>query len=346
MLVKQLNAEVARRAYPFPLPPPGFDPLSASAKQLDEYGLPPRPDPAAEPDMFLFWGLLLSPPITFIVPDLQAPDEPATFRLRGLVAGARQRVVAPVISGRGRQAGSRNWSGAYLTPRPPSRFVRIVGGWRVPAPSVPAILPAGADRDHGEYRSSTWIGLDGLRPYPGSSLPQIGTSQFIKVANGRTTVTTSAWWQWWVRDHEFPPIDIRNLPVAVGDEVLVSLTVRADDEVLFHIKNQSSGLFASILVTAPAAVRPPGTTAEWIMERPTELQSSRLFPLPNCTDVLFRHCVAKSVGGATATTHNLDAARLVRMYEPFEAPHRKAFVSHPKKLTGTSARVSYREAGT
>ena len=219
----------------------------------------------------------------------------------------------------------------------------------MPTPAVPDVLPSGSKPGNDEYRSSTWIGIDGHRTYPNSSLPQIGTSQLVKIANGAATVETGAWWQWWVKGNlNNAPVEILNFPVSIGDEILTSLAVQASGDVLFNIKNQTSGLFAAFVVIAPGPILPLGSTAEWMMERPTAPRSTRLFPLPHCTDVVFRHCLAKSapaVGSAT-NYQNLENCRLIRMFEVFDNPDRIAFVSQAEKLGKTSARVFYREPGT
>jgi len=342
--------EIGRRAHAYPLPPADFDPLSATSAHLDKHGLPAQPHQLSEPELFHHWKLMLGPPFKPVAPE---------FPKQGSLLPP---LVHQFDHGRGRSAGavhhienSRNWSGAYIRPTSLYRFVYVAGGWRVPQVSVPAVLPDGAVPGDDEYRSSTWIGIDGHRRYPKSSLPQIGTSQTVKVVGGKQTVTTGAWWQWWSQDDQFPPqarhnppVPIPNFPVAVGDEILASLTVQSADEVRFHIKNQTTGLFTNFLVVAPGPILALGSTAEWIMERPTVLGESRLYPMPSYTDVVFHHCVAKSVPevGGAAMTHTLDGARLIRMYEVFPNPHRTAFVSQPQKTSNRSARVFYREAGS
>src|SRR6267154_2094408 len=58
-------AAIKDRAHPFEPPPHDFDPLSATNAALESFGLPTRPDPAAE-DQFLFWGRMLGPPLEII----------------------------------------------------------------------------------------------------------------------------------------------------------------------------------------------------------------------------------------------------------------------------------------
>jgi hypothetical protein len=338
--------EIERRAHAYPLPPEGFDPLSATAAQLDKYGLPPRPSRETEPDRFQFWTRLLSKPFEVIAtafPKLASDVLP-------LVATTRVGSDGP----RGFRSfeNSRNWSGAYIVPERPDKFVYVTGTWRVPALSLPPVLPEGAAASD-QYQSSAWIGIDGHQRYPMASMPQIGTSQNLQVLDGVETVTTYAWWQWWSLDDNYPPdnrsnppVTITNIPVSSQDEIIAGLTLRSADEVQFFIKNQTTGLFTTFLVVAPGPILPLGSTAEWIVERPTVIGDHRLYPLPNYGKVDFRDCFAQSAPsiGAPATTCRLDRPRLIRMVEVFPDPHRTSFVSLPRKLSRSSVRVSYRDA--
>ena len=72
------------------------------------------------------------------------------------------------------------------------------------------------------------------------------------------------------------------------------------------------------------------------------------YPLPHCSDVVFNYCLARSAEGFAKPTILQDLeinARYIRMTEIFAPPHRSARVSHAKKITNTSLRVTYKEAG-
>jgi hypothetical protein len=338
--------EIERRAHAYPLPPRGFDPLSTADAQLDRYGLPPRPIREKEPDLFQFWTRLLSQPFEVIATEFPKPEKGQLPRvpLNRVGRGGRRGLY--------RLESSRNWSGAYIIPERPDKFVYVTGTWQVPALSLPPVLPEGAAASD-EYQSSTWIGIDGHQRYPTSSMPQIGTSQCFQIVDGIEKITTYAWWQWWSLDDQFPPdnrnvppVPIPNIPVALNDEIIAGLTLRSADEVQFFIKNQTTGLFTTFLVVAPGPILPLGSTAEWIMERPTVINDHRLYPLPDYADVVFRDCLAQSAPaiGEPATTCRLDRPRLIRMFEVFPTPHRTSFVSLPRRLSHSSIRVSYRDA--
>jgi hypothetical protein len=70
---------------------------------------------------------------------------------------------------------------------------------------------------------------------------------------------------------------------------------------------------------APSPCIISGATAEWIMERPNPYGSTSSIPydLPAYTDFSFTQCVAQSTlpGGAAPQDHDLQAAKLIRMYD-------------------------------
>ncbi len=191
-------------------PPEGFDPLSASPHELKQNGIPPKPDRLSQPKQYAFWTTLFSPPLRFVA---------AMFAFAA--PQMRLNPLAPLPAFGTRHETSLNWSGAYITPKQDRMFTAVYGSWRVPTPNPP--LTSGQPVD-GDYRSSTWIGLDGQRRYLNSSLPQIGTAQFVKVVGGQPAPHITAWWQWWLRGQKLPPITL-NLPVQPGDLVIGSLVV-------------------------------------------------------------------------------------------------------------------------
>jgi hypothetical protein len=337
---------IEQRAHAYSSPPKDFDPLTATDTQLERYGLPSRPDRDKEPDLFGFWTRLLGKSLEVVTAKFPEPH------------GEKLRSIPLTRVGRGEPRGfrhferSRNWSGAYIVPQRPDMFVHVTGSWHVPRPSLPPVLPEGVTA-YEQYQSSTWIGIDGHRRYPNSSMPQIGTSQCIEMIDGVEKISTHAWWQWWSLDDSYPPnnrnnppVPITEIPVSLNDEMMAGVTVRSADEVHFYIKNQTTGLFTSFLVIAPGPILPLGATAEWIVERPTVIGERHLYPLPNYTDVVFRDCFAQSAPsiGAPAKTCRLRRARLIRMFETFSDPHRMSFVSLPRQLSNSSLQVSYRDA--
>ena len=339
---------ILRWVHTYPLPPYEFDVLTASDRALAEYGLPARPDPRfLGGGPYRFWKRMVGPPVQFRVPVFSEELEPRilSFALQrhgepGL------RTIGSTVPGFNHRSSSRNWSGACITPIRPKRFTRITGGWRIPQPTPPRVPPSGANRLDEDYRSSTWLGLGGNRLY--NSLPQIGTSQHVKLTNGAASVEFGAWWQWWVMDRpeHHVPMPLLNFPVAAGDKILASVTVEPPGDVLFHMTNETANLFVTFKVIAPADIEALGSSAEWIHERPTEFNSERMYPLPSCAEVNFEDCRAMSAvtPGGPETVQTLVGSRLIRMADKFEAPYRSALVSMPQLKSETQLSIMYSEA--
>jgi hypothetical protein len=346
--ISEYYRRILRWVHTYPLPPHGFDPLTAGDRALAEHGLPARPDPRLHGGaLFDFWKRMVGPPIQFRVPTFPYVEEPRVLAFMHHHLGAPAlRTNVPRLTGFHHRSNSRNWSGACITPVRPHRFTHVTGAWRVPQPTVPRVPPSGADRVNEDYRSSTWLGLGGHRPY--NSLPQIGTSQHLKLANGAATEEYGAWWQWWVKgrpDHHIP-MPITNFPVRAGDSILASVTVEPPGDVLFHMTNETAAVFVTFKVVAPANIEPLGSSAEWIHERPTEFNSDRMYPLPNCTKVEFEDCRAMSAPspGGPETVQTLVGSRQIRMTEIFDGPHRSALVSKPHVADETRLSIEYCEA--
>jgi hypothetical protein len=305
-------------------PSPAFDPLRASPQQLEDHGLRWLPDPDADPQGHAFWTRLYSQPLQFQMTKfaMQAEAQP------------RHRVNQVPL--RGHDERSLNWSGGYITSRQSEMFTEVRGSWQSPMVAPPE---AGA---RGDFRSSTWIGLDGQRRYLHSSLPQIGTAQFVNVTAAGSTFTTKAWWQWWLRDQYIPPVD---LSLVINPQDLVSCAIVLVDRVTarFYIKNESTGVMltpferpspSKTMPSGPSPIRVQvtGATAEWIMERPRDPVTGLHYRLPDYGTVAFNDCQALSARapGQPGRTRSLQGMRRVAMYEVRSPPSRSKNVSRAR----------------
>ncbi|HEY5797578.1 MAG TPA: G1 family glutamic endopeptidase [Bosea sp. (in: a-proteobacteria)] len=224
---------------------------------------------------------------------------------------------------------SVNWSGGYLTPRDGHSFVSVMADWTVPTVSAP---PGGTGP---EYRSSTWIGLDGQRAYLDSSLPQIGTSQRC-TSGAAATAQYGAWFQWWARGQvtEEEPLA---LPVDPGDVISAIITVFDETSVVCNLRNVTRDItLEAFKAFAPGPCRISGATAEWIMERPSPPLSDgwEAFELPVYTPFAFTACIAESQAPASTALHDrdLEGSRLIRMCAIDAAPTRVRTVSTARRV--------------
>ncbi|TYL98188.1 hypothetical protein FXB40_06865 [Bradyrhizobium rifense] len=294
--------------------PDGFDLLDATSDKFDLYGIPQKPNAVTEPRLFEFWKTLVSPPFTARRPTFRKIDPPSQ-------GGPLQSLL--------------NWSGALISSPRPERIVFAAAGWTAPSvslPSTPALFTPLNDP-----RSLLWVGLDGHNGMlPNISLPQIGTGHWPN-----HTPQHFAWWEWWrnpapneASTEQQELLMIGNLPINAGDEVLAGLAVQVSGDVLFFIKNQTTGEFRSFLARPPGVIQPLGSSVEWVVERPTDPPSRKLFPLPDYGSVDFKYCMARAVADGPLAPSRLmmldDSALMIHMREAFADPYRTVSVSIPE----------------
>jgi hypothetical protein len=309
-----LQDQVNKWVHFFPQPPEGFNPLTARPEDLELYGIPPKPDPDQQPVLTRFWTEMYSLPLLFVAPpSLEA--------------------ILPRI----RLEASLNWSGAYITPRDGQQFTEVHATWEIPSVTAPDGMPGSA-----EYRSSIWIGLDGQRRYFESSLPQLGTAQFVNAP--ATAPPFHTWCQWWLRDNPQTYVPaILSVGVVTGQRVMASLRVLNETRVHGIIKNRTTGEILPFIMDAPTdtssgmQLKVSGATAEWIVERPANEITGELYELPNYDTVHFTNCFALSaempVGGVPGPCREqtLDGARLIRMYKSERNPSRTVMISKAER---------------
>src|SRR5215472_10677925 len=327
----------------FPDPPEDLDLLTATPEQLILYGIPPRPDPDREHELYSVWSSFFSPRPTFV-------SEKITTQLREFRVQTRQSTPAAInITSATRYETSRNWCGAYIEPNNYKVIVHVSGMWHVPKPSPPL------NAEPGDYTCSAWVGLDGQRRYFNSSLPQIGTWQKVTLlTDGTKQFETFAWFQWWAKDYENNrPYRINSVPIVIGDKVGCIVRVWERSVAYVAILNFSTRRFFRKKIRAPIVrMRRPeisGATAEWIMERPAILKTpDQLYSLADYGQLEFSSCYAAEASPAepnwphvVGTGLKLDGERLIRMYDVLPNPNRTQFISMAQKTSETSAVASY-----
>jgi|EndMetStandDraft_8_1072994.scaffolds.fasta_scaffold180164_2 hypothetical protein len=292
--------------------PADFDLLNAPPGDLDLFGIPHR-DLFADPRLFEFWKTLISPPFF---------PQQARFNFHSFDFGIRPPSTLE---------SSMNWSGGVISPPHPKRFILAVASWVVPAvsrPSAPALFTF-----EDAPKTLIWVGLDGHNGrLPKISLPQIGT---FHRPDGPPDRQHYAWWYWWHHTHD-PIAEILDFEVRPLDEIMAGLTVLVSKDVLLFIKNQRTGQFRSFLAKQQKIgdIEPLGSSAEWVVERPTEPTSptGQLYPLAAYQSVNFKYCMALAADtdrplapGRLMTF--ADNGHMIKMREAFAAPYRTAYVS-------------------
>jgi hypothetical protein len=323
---------------PFTAPREGFNPLTDSDSDIEAVGFPPRPDEQTQGELRTLWEQVFTRPLQL---------EPATFLPPAYArppAGNSGSLGAPF--GRTHHESSLNWSGAYITPHDGEMFTQVVAQWQ-----VPTVSPAPDGSPTAPYGSSTWIGVDGQRGYFHSSLPQIGTAQYLNL-HGVLGPTYEAWVQWW-------PYCPATLPLTIaGDHtVLAWLYVWSLTEVRFVLVNLSTLRYTPWRLFAPSGRMLPqvpvdrqfnvsGATAEWIVERPALCPNPDLMSLPHFPPVTFDHCFAVSRlnPGPFGTLNRLVSPRLIGMYKLDDNPRSAITLTkatRPDTVDLRTARVEY-----
>jgi hypothetical protein len=310
--------------------------------KLLSFGIIPKP--RNNPALLRLWEEALSPDQQIRALRFEDLAFDANYRI-AKASGTFTHDVGLPGAGSSRFGSSWNWSGAYVVGNRYRRFTVVGAGWTVPKPEPP--LPMVNDT----YQVAVWVGLDGnfLRS---RSLPQAGTTQSVTVEGGITNPPLyTVWFQWWLRDQLYPPVtfDPGRYPVNDADKIICILGAeRTIDRVLVLMANLTQLWTVPLLYEGsnPAGLSVEGSTAEWIVERPTYLDSpSRLYPLPNYGEVSFLGCAADEAhdppfGDLTDLT---DARRVQMRMAVAGPPYRSAIISRAKKLGPNDLHTVYRD---
>lgn len=294
--------------------PEGFDPLTASARQLVVHRLPRRPDARTEPRLAQLWERVIGRTRLWIPPEFEHRENISHGPLRPTRSGrTRAKVDQLGVS----NATSSNWSGAASF-APANKPYRFVGGqWTVPSPNAP---------NDGTYYASEWVGIDG---WNSSDVLQAGTETQVTKILFFTFSQVYTWWEW------FPAgeVKITNLPVSPGDVMYCLICADSTTHATVSFSNQSTGVGTRFDITAPSRTALTGNVAEWIVERPTVNGS-----VANLTDYAacyFDECIA----GGSLNIDNLAAASLITMTGAGNAD-----LSEPVKENDSVLKVNWRKA--
>jgi Peptidase A4 family len=264
--------------------PEAFDPVAASAAELQLYGYPERPDAQLHPALYERWQRVVS---RSVIVEPQFGEVPA--------ANAPPWGQIPQFPTWGVSA---NWSGAVAFAEPGDGVTSVSGLWTVP--------DLNTDFDVGVAKiCATWIGIDGWQagtePIP-VGLVQAGTTRLAtkkvvtaqwpdgqELDEGAVFSFTYPWWEWVPED----PVAITNLQVSPGDVMFCTITARSPFEAAFFMSNTTTALTVSFVKTAPPDTRIEGYCADWILEAPTGTVDGLPLELGDFATVYFDFCTAR-----------------------------------------------------
>jgi hypothetical protein len=231
--------EITMSLITFAAPPKDFDPITASAKTLAQYGVPRRPDSTAEPGLRALWDRAFARKPTFVQANL----------IQDKVWHSRPR--AALQKDQFGLAG--NWAGAVvqvaslgLKPAQPANMV--FAEWKVPAIKTTPTQP-------GTQIVGFWVGLGGY-----------GTNQLLQAGTAATITGNSvSYWAW----TEWVPASYNtdSLAIQAGDVVSVLVCAPESDHGYVSMMNQRTNVAISIGVSDPQGTTPyDGSSVEWIVE--------------------------------------------------------------------------------
>jgi hypothetical protein len=297
-------------------PPKGFDPLTATNRELLSYGLPQRPDEAANPKAFEHWkrGMLA------LKTRISSKVEAKPFSSRELVPAGQAAQAA--IDGT-TSIGSSNWSGIANTNKlktwnNKTSFDYVESVWNVPVAQPPfGVSPCSSSTT---WYEASWNGIDG---FSNGDVVQGGSLDLVNCGGPQYY----GWVEW------FPSYPILVVycggspcPVGPGDDFWVitygAPGVSTQNVFIEDITQQWGGTLALSYVSGPGLV---GSSAEYIVEAPCCSSSGGPLPLVNYVydffDYSFDYDVAGTLsypGSAAASTY------IITMFSgatPISAPY-------------------------
>jgi Peptidase A4 family len=278
----------------FEPPPPGFDPLTASAAMLRRHGFPPHlPEPRHQERYRKVWSQLKGK-FHYIQP---------TFR----VNSEKKHGPRKPLKTEGTESSS-NWSGAVVYAPAGTSFKWVQADWVVPNVDAPT--------QNQWYYCANWIGIDG----DGSGdVCQAGVECDVFRSGGSISRNIYAWHEW----YPDPEVQITNLSVNAGDMITVVLCTPqgagtgggvGSTTATIYITNRTTGASMSYNFSAPGGTKLVGNSAEWIVEAPqiNGAQSA----IADYGQVFFDVCEGyptkgAAVSGGTGNNINLNSGGIV-----------------------------------
>jgi hypothetical protein len=239
----------------YPPTPAGFDPFSASDRELALHGLPRRPDPTQEPGLRKIWDQVLAAKPAFQTAELKQQKS----RMSGL------RAAKPRFGLSGQWAGATIDISSLGLTEPANH---VFAEWKVPALKT-------SPKPSGSQFVGFWVGLGGDELEGGSQVLQAGIGAGI---TGKT-ITYWAWTEWVPGAYS----TITNFDVQPGDVVSVLVCAPQADHGFVSMLNHRTNFATSVGVSDPLGKTPyDGSSVEWIVEAPST-------EMPNFGSVTFTH---------------------------------------------------------
>ncbi len=249
------------------VPPEGFNPLTASDKELARYCFQPRPTEKSE---LLEWENIVKHYKTTPTPKLQCKASTSHIHScsdNNLSTSTRSSITSIT---------SDNWSGyiSNLGPAPSNTYSQIQMNYTHPTMSS------------GNYNcyNSYWVGIGG---FSSNKLVQAGTATSNLGVN-------YAWYQY-ISDSDNSHMQIiTSLVINPNDAVHVYISFeKENDKFTYYIANNTTGKSASGYVILDADSYYDGSSAEWIVERCKNATTGSNMCLGNYNTITLSNCAYK-----------------------------------------------------
>jgi len=210
-------------------PPEGFDPLTATDRELEAYNFPARPPATADEEEQRDW-----------VEDVTAERGPAQPPC--VTTSYAAHIDAYKWSGFLVDAGAKKFEGVKAKVK-----LAALGNWNVPGCQAASLV--------------SWVGLGGQNS---ASLIQAGIG-YLYGSPG----TPVAWYEWVDATHTIPITTFPNsISLHKNDQVKITVTRSSTGWTTFSVNNLTRGVSSVYARSLPASYW-DGSTAEWIDERTT-----------------------------------------------------------------------------
>jgi len=238
-------------------PPAGFDALHANAADLKRYGLPARPDALRSPAAYGAWVHIVGSARHFMAPILRQRET------RHLPLNRVNKAVVPGANRNSSFVYSTNWSGiadaGNVASFGSNSIYVLYGEWVVPI-AQQALGTCSGGTDY----SAIWMGIDGYNTN-NTDVFQGGTEADATCSGGYTRPDYYIWFEWYP-NYSY---EITNLPVGAGDDVAGVLVANSSTSGSFYVISETTGVYTTVVLSAPAGTYLAGTSAEWIVELPS-----------------------------------------------------------------------------
>ncbi len=248
-------------AYPYPAPPAGFRPGTASDARLLAYGLPAHParladgrssNPALDHALSVARNFIpahLAPALVRHGPARLVTGTPVGTSAGSEAAAAIGQQYSTNWAGETLENGSTGWNGGS--------YAEVLAQWVISRAQQAEGACSGTDY------SATWVGIDGT--YGSTDVMQAGTEADATCSGNVTGQNIYAWFEWYPADG----YEITNFPVAVGGSVFVVVQASGPESGTATFVNLQTGAYTSVGLSPPAGTSLRGNVAEFIVERPS-----------------------------------------------------------------------------